>query len=264
MTTEFVRSADGTRVAFARHGSGPPVVFAHGASGDKSVHPELQARLAQTFTVVAYDRRGRGESDDHEVYDFLKEADDLRAVLSEVGGKPIVFGISMGARIALEALRDPPDLEALVLFEAPATDHVSPEFDAKLDEVRHELETKGKEAGTVLHSRLFHDRSAGEIDELRRDPERWKLRVESFPITLREMEAVHRDCLFIARNYANPGLPVHLLTGDATLPFIRRSGELISGLPFVRVTVLEGGDHSAPGNDPSSVHKAFLDAVQPE
>ncbi len=168
----------------------------------------------------------------------------------------------MGARIALEMLRDPPELSALVLFEAPATDQRDPKFDGKLELVRREMDTHGNEAGVVLHSRLFHRRSDAEIDRLRRDKDRWALRVESFPITLREMEAVHRDCLFEAQEYVLPALPVHLISGDATLPFLQRSCDLIASLPFVKTLVLAGGDHSAPSNDPLSVHDALRQVTQ--
>lgn len=262
MTTEFATSTDGTKIAYVKDGSGPPLVFAHGASGDKHTNPELQSLLRRGFEVAAYDRRGRGESGDHPDYDFLKETDDLRAVISEVGDRPLVFGISMGARIALEMLRDPPEISAMVLFEAPATDKRDTEFNGKLEIVRQEMDTHGNEAGVILHSRLFHRRSDAEIDLLRRDEDSWALRVESFPITLREMEAVHRDCLFDTRNYVNPGFPVHLLTGDATLPFLMRSSELIAEIPFVHMLVLEGGDHSMPSNDPHSLFWAFGDRSQ--
>jgi len=261
MTTEFVTSMDGNKIAYVKDGSGPPLVFAHGASGDKHATPELQSLLRTDFEVAAYDRRGRGESEDHPDYDFLKEADDLRAVVSAAGNRPFVFGISMGARIALEMLRDPPELSAMVLFEAPATDQRDPEFDSKLEIVRREMETRGNEAGMVLHSRLFHRRSDAEINLLRRDKNRWALRVDSFPIALREMEAVHRDCLFDTRNYVNPKFPVHLLIGDDTLPFLQRSSALISKMTYIEKHTLPDGNHSFPANHPARVFDAFITAI---
>lgn len=264
MTTEFTVSADGTKIAYVTHGSGPPLIFAHGASGDKFACPDLQRLLQKHHAVTAYDRRGRGESKDHQPYDFMKEADDLRAIVKAVRAKPIVFGISMGARIALEMLRNPPDLSGLVLFEAPATDQVRPEFENKLAQVRLEMASNGNEAGTVLHSRLFHQRNDRDIEILRRDPERWKLRVESFPITLREMEAVHRDCLFSAENYQRPSFDVHLLTGDATLSFLQGSAALLSGLPFVQTHRLKNGNHSEPSDNPQTVIDAFTQAMRTE
>ena len=64
--TEFVTSADGTRIAFDREGAGPPVILIGGAMQFRGFDPataEMAHLLAgHGFTVVNYDRRGRGES----------------------------------------------------------------------------------------------------------------------------------------------------------------------------------------------------------
>ncbi len=258
---EFAISSDGTRVAYETGGSGPPLVFVHGAAGDRTSNPVLQARLEQTHTVIRYDRRGRGESEDPGAYDFLSETDDLRAVIAGAADRPVVLGISMGARVALELLRNPPDLAAMVLFEPPATGHVDPDFADGLSRVRDCIETEGVEAATILHAHLFHKRSSRDIDKMKRDEILWKTRVRNFPVTLREMDAVHRDCLFVLRNYMEPVFGVHLVFGDETLPFLQASSELICNLGFVQSHVLPGLNHSAPSTNPSSVVRAFLAAV---
>ncbi len=258
---ERVASSDGTGIAYETSGAGPALVFVHGASADRQANPELRAGLETAYSVTAYDRRGRGGSEDNETYDFLKETDDLRAVIAEIGNRPILFGTSMGARIALELLRDPPELLAMVLFEPPATDQADRGFADRLDSVRNIFETDGPEAAVILHSRLFHNRTSEDIARLKDDHDRWRLRVETFPSTLREMEAVHRDCLFDTRNYRQPGFDVHMIVGDQTLPFIRSSAELIASLGFVHVHELKGQDHSAPSSNPQTVLAAFASAV---
>ncbi|MYF89542.1 MAG: alpha/beta hydrolase [Boseongicola sp. SB0676_bin_33] len=264
---DFAISPDGTRIAHETGGSGAPLILVHGASGDRTSTPALLASLEETHAVTRYDRRGRGESEDSGAYDFLAEADDLRAVIAAAADRadrPVVFGISMGARIALELLRDPPDLAAMVLWEPPATDRVDPAFARGLSRVRDAMEADGAEAATVLHSRLFHKRTPQDIEELKRDEVRWKARVENMPVTLREMEAVHRDCLFVPRNYTEPEFGIHLMSGDRTLPFLQASSELIGSLGFVQPHVLRGQNHSAPGKNPSPVLKALLEAVPPD
>ncbi|MYA88880.1 MAG: alpha/beta hydrolase [Boseongicola sp. SB0662_bin_57] len=261
---DFAISPDGTRIAHETGGSGAPLILVHGASGDRTSTPALRASLEETHAVTRYDRRGRGESEDTGAYDFLAEADDLRAVIAVAADRPVVFGLSMGARIALELLRNPPDLAAMVLWEPPATDRVDPEFADGLSRVRDAMETDGAEAATALHSRLFHRRSSQDIEELKRDETRWKARVGHMPVTLREMEAVHRDCLFVPRNYKRPEFGVHQIAGDGTLPFLQASSKLVGSVGFVQSHVLPGQDHSAPSKNPSSVLKAFLDAVPPD
>src|SRR4051812_50118339 len=63
-TTEFVRSADGTEIAYEVTGSGPALVLVDGGLCQRSFGPArgLAAALADSFTVYCYDRRGGGES----------------------------------------------------------------------------------------------------------------------------------------------------------------------------------------------------------
>jgi len=59
-----VTPKDGTRIAYERLGSGPPVVLIDGAlcSREFGPMPQIAALLAPNFTVYLYDRRGRGAS----------------------------------------------------------------------------------------------------------------------------------------------------------------------------------------------------------
>src|SRR5213592_4296261 len=92
-------SADGTTIVFDRRGAGPAVVLVHGAFTDRS-HPtlaEVARNLSPWFTVVNYDRRGRGDSGDTRPHSLGKEIDDLAAVIAAAGGAAMVFGGSSGA-----------------------------------------------------------------------------------------------------------------------------------------------------------------------
>ena len=55
-----VTSADGTTIAFDQLGDGPPVITVVGAFNDRSTTAPLAEALAPRFTVLNYDRRGRG------------------------------------------------------------------------------------------------------------------------------------------------------------------------------------------------------------
>lgn len=63
-----VISDDGTTIAFDQLGQGPVVILVGGALGDRSASEPLAALLTQHFTVLNYDRRGRGESSDTPPY----------------------------------------------------------------------------------------------------------------------------------------------------------------------------------------------------
>lgn len=68
MTTEAVTSADGTKIAFDRLGSGPAVIMVVGAFNTRETTAPLAAALQDRFTVFNYDRRGRGDSGDTHPY----------------------------------------------------------------------------------------------------------------------------------------------------------------------------------------------------
>ena len=118
---EKVTSKDGTRIAFDRSGEGPPVVLVGGAFQARSFGPNggLADLLAERFTVVNYDRRGRGDSSDRQPWTVEREIEDIEALIGAVGGSAHVYGISSGAALALEAANRGPGIEKLALYEAP-------------------------------------------------------------------------------------------------------------------------------------------------
>jgi pimeloyl-ACP methyl ester carboxylesterase len=61
---EHVTSADGTRIAYERRGSGQPLVLVHGTSVERFTFRFVEPLLIDRFTLYAVDRRGRGESGD--------------------------------------------------------------------------------------------------------------------------------------------------------------------------------------------------------
>ena len=72
-----VRSRDGTQIAFERTGDGPPVVLVGGALSDRQAAANLATSLAPSFSVIAFDRRGRGDSGDNPPYAVEREIEDL-------------------------------------------------------------------------------------------------------------------------------------------------------------------------------------------
>lgn len=115
-------SSDGTSIAFDRPGQGPAVILVAGALGVRS-HPmmaDLAAHLAPHFTVINYDRRGRGDSGDTKPYAVEREVEDIEALIDQAGGSASLFGLSSGAVLALEAAtRLPAKVTKLAMYEPP-------------------------------------------------------------------------------------------------------------------------------------------------
>jgi pimeloyl-ACP methyl ester carboxylesterase len=121
VSTKFVTSTDGTRIAYSSEGAGPVLVLVDGAMCYRAFGPSepFSKELRDAYTVVSYDRRGRGESGDASTYDASLEIDDLRAVLDAVGGDPYVLGFSSGAGLAYRAAAAGVMMRKLIGYESP-------------------------------------------------------------------------------------------------------------------------------------------------
>jgi pimeloyl-ACP methyl ester carboxylesterase len=117
-TVHSVVSADGTKIGFERLGAGPVLVLVQGAMGTAYTFRELAEALADSFTVIVPDRRGRGMSPRRfdPGYTIADDVADLDAVLDATGGR-FVFGLSSGADIVLEAALTLPRIERLAVCE---------------------------------------------------------------------------------------------------------------------------------------------------
>ncbi|SDU95136.1 Pimeloyl-ACP methyl ester carboxylesterase [Microlunatus sagamiharensis] len=120
IATEQVTSADGTPIGYLRQGQGPGLVLVQGAMADVSAYRDLAAELATSFTVYSAERRGRGLSPHpySQRHDLARDVDDLDAILhaTEAG---LVFGLSSGAVITLEAARTLDRVRAIAVYEPP-------------------------------------------------------------------------------------------------------------------------------------------------
>ena len=116
-----VRSKDGTIIELTTSGRGPLVVLVGGALQHKSdqVTARLSGALAGQFTVVSYDRRGRGGSGDTPPYAVEREIEDLDAVIRNFGSDAAVFGNSSGGILALLAAARLRNISRVAVYEAP-------------------------------------------------------------------------------------------------------------------------------------------------
>ncbi|MFD3658896.1 alpha/beta fold hydrolase [Streptomyces sp. 24-1644] len=112
-------SADGTRIAFEKSGDGPAVILVASALADRSDTKRLAGLLAEHFTVINYDRRGRGASADSAAYAVEREIEDIAALIEYAGGSASVFGSSSGAVLALRAAAAGLKVDKLALYEPP-------------------------------------------------------------------------------------------------------------------------------------------------
>ena len=112
--------SDGLELVVETFGQGPPLVFAHGLSGNRhGVRRQFEA-LADRYRIVIFDQRGHGDSTpvtDPARYTPEAMAEDMAAIMDALDiPRAIVGGESMGADTTLTfALRHPERVETLLL-----------------------------------------------------------------------------------------------------------------------------------------------------
>lgn len=153
-----VTSTDGTTIAYEHVGDGPPVILVNGALGDRKLDRRfkqmcrLAELLAPRHTVINYDRRGRGESNEHGPFSVAAEIDDIAALVEAAGGRASLFGFSSGGALALRAAGAAIGVDRVAVYEVPfmvdADDTRPPaDYGARLDE----LVAAGDRRGAVRH-----------------------------------------------------------------------------------------------------------------
>ena len=114
-------SRDGTSISFETAGAGPLLIFidAAGHFRANSSLGDLADLLSDRFTVLRYDRRGRGLSTDAAAYEPAREVDDIAALIDAVDSPAALYGYSSGCLLAAHAVAAGLPINRLVLFEPP-------------------------------------------------------------------------------------------------------------------------------------------------
>lgn len=111
------------RLAYARAGTGDPLVLLHGGWSDSRDWAPQLASLAADFDVIAWEAPGCGRSDDPPPgVDLAYYADALAGFLAALGVGPVhLCGLSFGGGLALEVWHRHPQLvRSLLLVSAYA------------------------------------------------------------------------------------------------------------------------------------------------
>jgi len=118
---ETVTSKDGTRIAYDSYGSGPALILVGGALSQRKFKKmgQLGELLADRFTVINYDRRGRGDSTNTTPYSVAREIEDIEALIEAAGGSASLWGWSSGGALALRAAAAGIGVERVAAYEIP-------------------------------------------------------------------------------------------------------------------------------------------------
>jgi pimeloyl-ACP methyl ester carboxylesterase len=256
---ETVESADGTVIAYERRGVGPALVVSVGAfcTRESFVAPE---ELTQRFTVVTYDRRGRGDSGDTPPFAPEKEYADLAAVAAATGPEPpFLFGHSSGAAIALRAVAAGLPVAGIVAYEAPFLTADTPRPPADPADRIRELVGSGRRRDAVV---FWMSDVVGLPEEMvaQINGAPWVAALEPLTPTLPYDLAVTAGGIPTAE-LAKISAPVLVLGGKNSPGWFQRSvAEQAAATPGAQLTMLDGYDHNAPPEILTLILIDFFDA----
>ncbi|MFF0265710.1 alpha/beta fold hydrolase [Kribbella sp. NPDC004536] len=133
----------GAELYYEAAGTGPVLLLIPGGNGDAMPYAGLLRLLSDSYTVVAYNRRGfTGSPVDGPIDPATRldaDADDAVALIEHLGSGPAhVFGSSSGAIVGLHLLTRSPDQVATLISHEPPLATLLPDGDewlALLDEL---------------------------------------------------------------------------------------------------------------------------------
>lgn len=244
-----VTSKDGTTIAFDQSGTGPALILVHGAFLHRVTDQQmaqLATLLSPHFTVIHYDRRGRGDSGDRQPYTVQREVEDIEALIEEAGGSAFVYGISSGAALAMEAAIELPDkIRKLAMYEAPYWSDENArlawkEYRQKLKEALAE-DRRGDAAALFL---TLVGMPADQVDQMRREP--WWAPFETVAPTLAYDAAVlGEDRAMPVEKAARVSVPAIVMNGSASEAFMYDTAlALAKSMPNAQHWTLEGQTHA--------------------
>lgn len=262
--TDFVTSADGTSIAFDRLGDGPPVVVVGGLFCDRrrthDLAEQLAKQLAGRFSVVNYDRRGRGDSTDTAPYAVEREIEDIGALIAATGGEAAVYGHSSGAGLALRAAARGLPISDLVLHEPP----YGPD-DEDSTRAARELAARVRTAidgGRPAEAIALFMAEAGAppdvVDAMSSDP-RFLAVAPTMPYDQEVMGEEARGGTIPVDLVRTVTVPTLVIAGGASPAFFRdTAARLAALLPNASLVTLDGLDHDAPADVVAPVVAARL------
>lgn len=251
---------NGVELYYELSGSGEPLVLVHGSWGDHHNWDPVVSSLAESFRVLAYDRRGHSASERPPGQgSVFEDADDLGGLIDELGLAPAhVAGNSFGAAIALRATtRHPEVFRSLIAHEPPLFPLLAgTEFEPALEEVQRRedavvgLLEGGDDEGAA---RLFVETIAfgpGAWDE-QLTPQMRDVFIANAPTCLdeaRDPDALQMDLDALA-GFDRPAL---LTSGTESAPFFAPVVDMVAEhLPRSERISIDGADHvphiSVPG-----------------
>ena len=252
------RSVSGTTLNYDERGSGKPLVLLHGFPLDNRIWREQIAALADRFRVIAPDLRGFGQSKSTDAFTLESLADDVHALLADLGALPCVLGgLSMGGYVALAyAKKYPSDLLGLALIDTKA------EADTAEGKAGREkmIELARSQGSKAVADQMMPKMLAPDADKSRPQVKREldQIMNAQTPRTIEHALAAMRDRPDRVADLASIAVPTLVIVGehDAITP-PAGAEKMSKAIPKSTYAVIRGAGHMSPMEQPQQVTDAL-------
>lgn len=267
--TGTVTSKDGTRIAYDKTGTGPALIVVAGATQFRAFDPNMAALaklLADEFTVINYDRRGRGESGNTLPFSTRREIEDIAALVAgPAGGRASILGYSSGGVVALEAAVAGLPIDKVVMYEPPFVLPGSgfPPPPADYNEALEAMVEAGDSDGPPAYFMRSVGMPAEAIEGAKKSPI-WAM-MQSIGPTISYDGHFMFEAYYAARRFPDrwrkAAVPVLVANGDRSFPFMPMAADAVAkALPNATRKVLAGQDHGPKPDVLAPVLREFLNS----
>lgn len=245
------------RLHYQIQGAGQPLLLVHGLGSSIQDWEYQIPLLSQSFTVIAVDVRGHGQSDKpRKPYSIRLFANDLSALIDHLNLGPVhLVGISMGGMIGFQLAVDHPE-QLLSLCIVNSGPEVRPHSLRDCLEIAKRwslsrllsLETIAKALGRLLFP---HPEQA----ELR-------LKVEQrWPQNDKRAYLASLDAIIgwsVSKRLANIRCPVLVISGDRDYTPVSQKEAYVRRLPNAQLVVIRNSRHATPLDQPEQFNQTLL------
>lgn len=247
---QTITSADGTTIAYRKTGSGPAIIVISNVAEDHTGVAGLVGALAAHFTVISFDRRGRGASGDPQPYDPARELEDIAALIDVAGGSAALASGSGGCAITLDAASALGDrVTGVYLYDPPfIVDDSRPPAPADYVERVEALVAAGRRSEAVEYVMTEMIGVPAEyLEPMKQDPSWGDMcrYAHTFAYEGRILRGL-QDGKPLPTERWSIDAPIAVATGGDSEPYFRTSADALAALlPNVTVLTLPGQDHGA-------------------
>jgi 3-oxoadipate enol-lactonase len=245
-------------LAYERAGSGPAIVFIHGAFLNRSMWDREFALLEPRATVIRYDMRGHGESAIPSAP--FSHAADVIALLDELKiQRATLVGLSSGAQTALDvALAAPDRVERLVLAGPGYSGYVPktppPGMAPLIEALKAGDYAKATEAAAAMPAYLVPPSQQSAVRAMLKANEGlWKV----------DVKLMQPPATPAAGRLESVKVPTLIVVGDRDMDAIKeQAATLAARIPGAKLVTIAGAGHLVNLWSPAEFGRALTDFLK--